>query len=135
MDKLKYKLMTLMQGRYGQDDLYKGCLILYIILLVLNVFLSSKIISALLLLLLIVVFFRFFSKNISARQKENAKYLIIKNEVKNKFSLFKRRIADKEHVYRKCPRCRAVIRFPRKKGRHDAVCPKCHEKFKVKVIF
>ena len=128
-----------MQGRYGPDDLYKGCLILYLILLVLNIFIrsatASHIISCLLTLLVIWVFFRFFSKNISARQRENAKYLILKNKVKNSFGIFKKRFSDKNHVYRKCPSCKATLRFPRKKGTHDAVCPKCKNKIKVKVIF
>ena len=133
MDKLKFKLAMFMQGRYGQDDLYKGCLILYLILLVLNIFLHSRIISSLLVLLVVWTFFRFFSKNISARQRENAKYLILKSKVKSKYDFLKKRFSDKEHVYRTCPECHATLRFPRKKGVHDAVCPKCHKALKVKV--
>ena len=126
MNKLKYMLATFMQGRYGPDDLYKGSLILYVILLVLNIFISSpiisRIISALLTLLVICVFFRFFSKNISARQRENAKYLILKNKAKNKLDIIKKRFSDKSHVYRKCPFCNATLRFPRKKGNPDGGC-------------
>ena len=135
MEKLKYKLMTFMQGRYGPDDLYKGSLVLYLILLVANVFFSSKIISILLSLLLVITLFRFFSKNISARQRENAKYLIMKRKFLDKFSLFKKRFSDKDHVYKKCPHCHAQLRFPRKKGRHNAFCPKCQKQFHVNVRF
>lgn len=139
MNKLKYMLANFMQGRYGPDDLYKGSLILYLILLVLNIFIDSpilsRIISALLSFLIIWVFFRFFSKNISARQRENSKYLILKSKVKAKLEIFKKRFSDKEHVYRKCPFCKATLRFPRKKGTHSAVCPKCKSNIKVKVLF
>ncbi len=135
MEKLKYKLMMFMQGRYGPDDLYKGSLILYLILLVVNVFFSSRVISILLSLLLVITLFRFFSKNISARQRENAKYLIIKRKLLDKRTFFKKRFSDKNHVYKKCPHCRAQLRFPRKKGRHNAFCPKCQKQFEVNVRF
>lgn len=133
MNKLKYKLSVFMQGRYGADDLYRGCLILYLILLVINAFFHLKVISLLLTLLVIWVFYRFFSKNIAARQKENAKYLILRSKAKAKYSVFKNRISDKEHVYRKCPECKATLRFPKKKGCHDAICPKCRKPLKVKI--
>lgn len=143
MSQLKYKiayaLTTFMTGRYGSDDLYKDSFILYLILLVLNIFIGSPIlsgiISGLMTLIVISVLFRYFSKNVTARQKENAKYLILKNKAKNKFGVFKKRFSDKTHVYRKCPSCKATLRFPRKKGTHSAVCPKCHKDFKVKIIF
>ena len=135
MDKLKFKIAQFMQGRNGPDDLYKGCLILYVILLVLNMIFSSIVIDILLSFVLVLVFFRFFSKNISARHRENAKYLTTKHKVKTFTSNFKKRFSDKEHVYRKCPNCKATLRFPRKKGSHDAVCPRCSNKMKVNVRF
>ncbi len=135
MEKLKFKLMMFMQGRNGPDDLYKGCLVLYLLLLVVNMFLNSRIITGLLSVILVIVFFRFFSKNISARHRENAKYLVLKSRVKNVLSTFKKRFSDREHVYRKCPACHATLRFPRKKGLHGAVCPKCRKNFQVNVKF
>ena len=135
MNKLRYKLAIFMQGRYGPDDLYKASLILYLILLIANVFLNSTLISIIISLLVVWVFFRFFSKNISARYRENVKYLNIKNRLKNGFGIFKKRFTDRTHVYRKCPECRATLRFPRKKGFHDAVCPKCKKSIKVKIRF
>ena len=135
LDKLRYKLSIFMQGRYGPDDLYKGCLILYLVLIIVNIFLASKLISALLYLLIIFVFFRFFSKNITKRQKENATYLIWKNKAKNSFDIFKKRFSDKEHVFRKCPHCKATLRLPRKKGAHTVSCPKCKTTFNVRILF
>ena len=133
MDKLKFKLAMFMQGRYGPDDLYKDSFIFYLILLVVNLFFRTRVISLIITLFVIWIFFRFFSKNISARQKENAKYLIFKNKFKNKYENLKKRLSDKEHVYRTCPSCRATLRFPKRKGEHDAICPKCRKPLKVKI--
>ncbi len=133
MSRLRYKLAQFMQGRYGQDDLYKACIVIYLILLVLEIFIHSLILSFFTLFTLVFIFFRFFSKNIIARRRENNFYLSLKHKIKNFFSVQKKRLTDKEHVYRKCPACKATLRFPKKKGEHDAVCPKCKKPMKVKI--
>lgn len=133
MSKLRYKLTQFMQGRYGPDELYKACIILYLILLVLGFFIGSWILSFFTLFTLVFIFFRFFSKNIIARRRENAFYLSAKHKIKSFFSITKKRFTDKSHVYRKCPECKATLRFPKKKGEHDAVCPKCQKALKVKI--
>ena len=135
MNKLKYKFALFMQGRYGIDDFYKFLLAIYTVLLILNCFIRSARIYLALLLLLFYIFFRVFSKNIASRQKENAKYLILKRKVGIFLQGTKKRFSDKDHVYRRCPHCKATLRFPRKKGAHDAVCPKCRKKLKVKIYF
>lgn len=135
MNKLKYKFMMFMQGRYGIDEFYNCLLVVYLILFIVNCFVHSTALSTLILLVIIYTFFRVFSKNISARQKENAKYLIIKRKVVQGFGNIKKRLGDKEHVYRRCPYCKATLRFPRKKGKHDAVCPKCRKDLKIKILF
>ena len=133
MNKLKYKFMMFMQGRYGIDQFYNFLLILYLVLLVINAFVHSLSINLAMLILLCYTFFRVFSKNIAARQKENAKYLIVKSKVKNRFNSIKKQINDKDHVYRKCPHCKAMLRFPKKKGKHNAICPKCKKELKVRI--
>ena len=133
MSKLRYKLARFMQGRYGPDELYKACIVIYLILLVLGVFFQSLILSFFTLFTVVFIFFRFFSKNIIARRRENNIYLSARNKIKHFFSVLKKRFTDKEHVYRTCPECKATLRFPKKKGEHDAVCPKCHKALKVKI--
>ncbi|MFR2916862.1 MAG: hypothetical protein ACLTKQ_08005 [Acutalibacteraceae bacterium] len=39
----------------------------------------------------------------------------------------------KTHVFKKCPGCKAVLRLPRKKGKHTVNCPHCHKNFTVHV--
>ena len=133
MSRLRYKLERFMQGRYGADELYKACIVIYLILLVLGIFIYSLILSFFTLFTLAFIFFRFFSKNIVARRRENEIYLSAKRGIRNYFTVLKKRFTDKEHVYRKCPKCKSTLRFPKKKGEHDAVCPKCNNNLKVKI--
>ncbi len=135
MNRLRYKLATFMQGRYGPDDLYKGCMIFYLILLIVQLFFKSRIVLFLLSATLIWTFFRFFSRNIAARQKENAFFLSMKFKVKKAFSSFKTRLCDRKHIYRKCHECHATLRFPRKRGKHTARCPKCGKELKINILF
>lgn len=135
LNKLKYKLMMFMQGRYGIDEFYNFLWILYLVLFVINCFVHSSVLSAVILLLILYTFYRVFSKNISARQKENAKYLTLKRKFKTASSNAKKRIDDKEHVYRKCSHCKATLRFPRRKGKHEAICPKCQKELKIHIWF
>lgn len=122
-----------MYGRYGIDELYKLLLVLCIGLSLVNIFLSNKIISILESVLLIVAIYRCMSRNIVKRRYENKKYLGIKKSVKNKFVLLRRKWNDRNtHVYKKCPKCRTVLRLPLRKGVHTCKCPTCHNKFGVK---
>lgn len=133
MGKFNNKLYNFMRGRYGADDLYKFCLIIYFILLVIDLFVKSNILTLLELLLLIFIFYRFFSKNTYKRRKENNKYLDIKNNIFGKGKQIKRRWNDRNtHIYKKCPKCKATLRLPLKKGVHTVKCPKCSNKFEVK---
>lgn len=135
LNNLRYKFQQFMIGRYGIDEFYYFLLICYTILLVINCFVKSAGIYIALWIILIYSIFRLFSKNISARQKENARFLRAKFQFKKFYTQKKMQISDKQHVYRKCPACNATLRFPRRKGKHDAVCPRCKKSFKVFVLF
>ena len=43
------------------------------------------------------------------------------------------RAFSKEHCYKKCSKCKTVLRLPKQKGEHTVQCPKCRESFKVKI--
>lgn len=127
------KLRTFMIGRYGIDELYKVLSIVYFILILVNIFIRSKIITILEILLIIIIFYRFLSKNINQRRKENDLYLKIKNKVVSVFNYNKKKYKDRNtHMYKKCPNCGQKIRLPLKKGKHTVKCPKCNYKFEVK---
>lgn len=127
------KLRTFMIGRYGIDELYKVLSIVYFILILVNIFIRSKIITILEILLIIIIFYRVLSKNIKQRRKENDLYLKIKNKVVSIFNYNKKKYKDRNtHMYKKCPNCGQKIRLPLKKGKHTVKCPKCNYKFEVK---
>ena len=133
MNGFKDKLINFFRQRYGIDELYKFLLTMFIIIWVLNIFIRSTILYWLNLLICFFIIYRMFSKNVYKRQKENIKFLRIKDKLKGKVKLSRRKWKDrKTHIYRKCPNCKAEIRLPKKKGKHVCTCPNCKKEFNVK---
>jgi len=149
-----------MYGRYGNDTLNRFLSFFYILLVVLGFFLRFlvfltksvvlyKIRYALYILSLIifaVTIFRSLSKNISRRAKENEVFMrwwgnwqpyVHKQaeKTKPKARMFVRKMQDRDHIYKKCPDCKAVLRLAKKKGKHKTRCPACGKLFEVRVLF
>lgn len=140
MKNFRYKLAEFMNGRYGIDQLYKFSLKLCFVLLIVNVFISSSIVSSVIYKIIWIIFiwmsYRTFSKNIYARQKENQIFISIEKKAKKKISLTIRRFKEiKTHRFRKCPNCKTVLRLKRRKGKLIVTCPKCNSKIKVHILF
>lgn len=132
MEKFKMWLIRFMAGRYGADQLTRAMMWVYIAVAVAGIFFKPLYLLALALLML--MFFRIFSKNIAKRYAENQKYLQLTGKLKGRFTLQKRKWNDrKTHRYRACPHCKATLRLPYKKGKHNVRCPKCHKEFEVKI--
>lgn len=132
--RFKERIARFMYGRYGADELYRFLFILFYVLFVPNMFLRSYILSVLTLAVLVFATYRSFSRNIAARRAENEKYLALKRRFLGFFKLQKNKWRDrKTHAYRKCPYCKSVLRFPKKKGLHHARCPECSKNFDVKI--
>ena len=134
MGKIKSMLYKFMYGRYGTDTLGNVMLISYIVITLLYTFIGFFVSSvwfdlAVWILsnaLVIMIVCRLFSRKIAKRRKENEKFCGFFRLRKNKFK------DRKTHVYRKCPKCKAVLRLPKAKGKHTVVCPRCKERFTVK---
>lgn len=130
MNKLKYKLIEFMRGRYGGNDaLNKTLLWGYVIILFLGALTGLDVLWYIGLAAFIWCIFRMFSRNIYKRQQENARFLELKKKIVFPF----RQLFDRKHAYRVCPHCKAQLRLPRKKGSHTVCCPKCRRDFKVKI--
>ena len=133
MGKFKTALYRFMYGRYGTDTLNKVLLGVYIavviIFTVLSLWIDSPYFSLAYTLLttalIVIIFWRMFSRKIYARRRENTKFCGFFKFRRNKFR------DRKTHVYRKCPRCKAVLRLPRAKGKHNVICPRCQNRFEV----
>ena len=133
---LLYKIRNFMNGRYGSDNLSKFIFGIYIILVVINLFLRNNIIFYVELFLLFIIVLRFFSKKIYKRGKENKLYLNVKRFILNSFSLIIKNIKDKNNVYKKCHKCKTVLKLPlpSKIGIKKVKCPECSHKNKFLIL-
>lgn len=158
--RLREDYARFMYGRYGGDTLnrflsavYLGLVVLGFVLRIIRAFIPSgglyvvsRILYAISIMLLVYTIFRSLSKKIPKRQRENARFMewwsnwqpyfqekARKN--KPKVRLFIRKMQDDEHVYKKCPQCKSVLRLAKKRGKHTTRCPACGHKFKVRIVF
>lgn len=138
MWRLRDGMTRFMYGRYGIDKLYYFLFALYVLLLIIGVFITDAIAYAVVYVLsavvLVYAFFRIFSRNIEKRVAEGRRFDAVWSKVTSFFRLNRNRIRDrKTHVYRRCPSCKAVLRLPKVKGKHTAICPRCGSSLKVKI--
>ena len=124
---MKNLLNNLLYGRNGIDQLGLFTIWVYIIISIINLFTHSLIGDLSALLLMALIFFRMLSKNIIARNKENNIYKKIIGVFTKPFANLKRNIEDKDHVYKRCGKCKTVLKLPlpNKRGFNKAKCPKC----------
>lgn len=129
----RQKLQQFMIGRYGVDQLG---VFLTIVALLLSVFASVFHLSFLSLLATVLLFYsiyRMYSRNLSARYQENAKFLPYWQKMQSRWNRIKRwfhqkgqQWADrKTHRYFSCPNCHQTLRVPKGKGKIKISCPKC----------
>jgi hypothetical protein len=134
MGKLKEKLARFMSGRYGMDKLYGLIMGLCLVLLAVESLTKSPIVGAFAWALMIVAIYRSFSRDHEKRNLENEKYLALTKGLRKRISLGLRKIRGiRSYRYRSCPRCKAVIEMPARKGRRTIVCPRCHAEFETKI--
>lgn len=119
-----------MQGRYGSDALTLFLMCVGIGLNIVSMFVPF--VSFLALAIFVFAVWRMLSRNIYARQKENAAYLRSWQRVKSFFSGLGPRADAKTHKHYKCPECRQEVRVPRGKGKILITCPRCGKKFEKK---
>lgn len=128
------RVARFMMGRNGIDALYHFLMIVCVVMVVVNAFVGSLIISTIETALVIYAFFRAMSRNVYKRRMENEKFLKIMKKPRDFFALLKCKRRDrKTHVFKKCPSCKNNLRLPRVKGKHTVVCPCCKNRFDVKI--
>ena len=123
-----------MRGRNGVDSLGRAVLILGCVMAAVNLIFRSLVLALLGDAVLIYVVFRMMSRNLRARQAENARWWNFCKRIKDFFRLQKNKRRDrKTHVYHKCPHCKKMLRQPRVKGKHSVCCPCCAKRFEMRV--
>ena len=122
MSRLKQALTRFMSGRYGTDKLNMWILGAGLILCLISVFVRFLPVNTVLTLssygLMIWAIFRTLSRNTYKRHRENRRFLMMLDRIK-----------DRQHRYFDCPKCHQPVRVPRGKGKIMITCPKCKEKF------
>ena len=125
MSKFKQAIRRFMTGRYGTDKLTTWSLVTALILNLVSMFIHFWIANLVLTVcsysLMVWAIFRTFSRNTYKRYRENRRFLMMLDRVK-----------DRQHRYYDCPKCRQLVRVPRGKGKILITCPKCKEKFQKK---
>jgi hypothetical protein len=128
------RIAGFMAGRYGIDRMYHFLLAICTILILINIFVNSLILSIIEIGLFVYTFYRVMSRNIYKRQQENEKFIKFIDKPKKFFNLQKCKVRDREtHVYRRCPSCKNNLRLPKEKGKHTVVCPCCKNRFDVRI--
>lgn len=144
MSKFREKLVRFMYGRYGADELYNFIAKLNFVFIIVALLLTLLpvwrwLVYAFYIFIIAIdawMIFRMLSKNIDKRRKENAAFIKFRQKAKAGFNLTVNRIKFiRTHRFRTCPHCGAVLRLPRKKGRHSVCCPCCRKRFEVRVRF
>lgn len=131
-----YKFKKFMYNRYGFDELSKALFKIYILVLIINLFIKLNVIFYIEILIIIFILFRYFSKNISRREKENKLFLSVKNKLLRPLNTIKRNIKDKNNVYKKCHKCKMVLKLPlpNKRGFKTVKCPECKHRNKYLIL-
>ena len=125
-----------MYGRNGMDQLNRALfgayLGLWLVELVLNMTLKSRLVTSifegLLFALMLNILARMFSKNLYRRRAENQKWVNFVWRIRSGRKNAAARHADRDHKYFTCKNCRTICRVPAGKGKLEITCPKCGEK-------
>ncbi|MEE1027515.1 MAG: hypothetical protein UH211_02395 [Agathobacter sp.] len=122
MNKLRQKLIEVLQGRNGVDELGRVLLIASTVLYILAALLRSVTLNFISLIGFIYSIYRTWSRDLRSRQDENMKFLHFWNLQKMRFEM------RKEYRIFRCKGCGRNIRVPRGKGKLEITCPLCGRK-------
>lgn len=133
--RMRNAMARFMYGRNGVDQLCWAMLALEVALSLIGGFVRVQAVQSVLQLLstvlTLLVFYRIFSRNLTKRRAENAKFLYWWSPKRTFLRDWRYRRADKTHKYVKCG-CGAWCRVPKGVGKVELVCPKCGGKTIVK---
>lgn len=125
-------LRRFMYGRYGVDKLNIFLIIVGVILSIVAGFFFRPL-YILADVFYVYAFFRALSRNIPARQRENATFYRLYEPVAKWFGFQKRKFKERKvYKYFRCPKCHQQLRAPRGRGKIEVTCQKCGNVFRTK---
>ena len=135
MNKFRDALYRFVYGRNGVDALNWALFAVELVLSLLSSFVRVQAVAATLYFLSVVLMFivliRIFSRNLTQRRAENARFLSWWAPKMDAMRGAKARRADKAHKYVRCS-CGAYCRVPKGVGKVELTCPKCSRKKVIK---
>jgi len=129
---MRNAIQRFMYGRYGSDQLNLFLIAVYFVLSLLAALTDTPGLSLVGDVAAILALFRVFSKNISKRRDENARFLRKINPLLRWLRLQQTIRKDRDHRYFKCPNCSQYLRVPRGKGKITVTCRSCGASFQEK---
>lgn len=133
LERMQWKLAGMMQGRRGADGFSNFLMAVGIVLLLGSIIPGLGMLSWVALAVLAYSLFRSYSKNIAARDRENAAFERIAAGPKKHLSLMRKQWTNRKTTrYFTCKGCGQVLSVPRGKGTLRVVCPKCKAETKRK---
>lgn len=133
LERLQWKLSGMMQGRRSADTFSNFLVVAGIVLLFASLIPGLDLLSWVALIVLAYSLFRSYSKNIAARDRENATFERIVEKPRKQLSLMRKKWTNRKTTrYFKCKGCGQVLSVPRGKGTLRVVCPKCKTETKQK---
>ena len=133
LERLQWKLSAMMLGRRGADTFSNFLVVAGIVLRFASLIPGLDLLSWVALIVLAYSLFRSYSKNIAARDRENATFERIVEKPRKQLSLMRKKWTNRKTTrYFKCKGCGQVLSVPRGKGTLRVVCPKCKTETKLK---
>ncbi len=127
---MKNWIRKFMTGRYGLDQLSNAMFTLSIAIILGSILFKSTALNTAGIIILVLGYLRMFSRNTSARYRENQKFLGLFGSIRRKAVGYKETAKKRsQYKYFKCPGCGQKLRVPRGKGRVSINCPKCRHTF------
>ena len=132
-NRLKNSLARFMNGRYGADQLGMASLWTAIILSLIGSFSRMSLFTLLSFALYIWTLYRMMSRNLVRRRLENDRFTRwitpLTTRARQSWNRLKLR---KTYKYFRCPKCRSMLKLPRKVGEVTMTCGNCGHQFKQK---
>ncbi len=124
--KVNSKTYTLMKGRNGMDALNFFLMMLFCVLILVDAFVQTYWLSGIGGLVLIFMLYRIFSKKLQLQAKMNGPFKKVEEKLKLEAKYKKLKKRDRyTHIYKKCPKCKHVLRAKRMPEKRVIPCPNC----------
>lgn len=131
INRLKWSFIRFMSGRYGNDALGYFLLVLsFLVSFGASLFPQQRTYIVLLSYLpLVWEITRFFSRQVSKRQRENAKFVGFIRPYRKETKRIVLNLTQRQFRHFACPSCGQLVRVPAHRGRIEISCPHCRKTF------